>query len=43
MPSRARGAGVLIAVAEIMDLKRRWEEDKEKVEKLKKARAFRPY
>lgn len=31
------------AMAEIMDLKARWEEDKAKVEKLKESRKFRPY
>ncbi|TFY74034.1 hypothetical protein EWM64_g9977 [Hericium alpestre] len=28
---------------ELMDLKKRWEEDKAKVEKLKSSRKFRPY
>ncbi|KAI0337899.1 hypothetical protein BDW22DRAFT_1338862 [Trametopsis cervina] len=28
---------------ELMDLKRKWEEDKEKVEKLKESRKFKPY
>ncbi|KAJ3561808.1 hypothetical protein NP233_g9971 [Leucocoprinus birnbaumii] len=31
------------SVTEILDLKRRWEEDKAKVEKLKAARRFKPY
>lgn len=33
----------LIFVAELMDLKQKWEEDKEKVEKLKESRRFKPY
>ena len=30
-------------VAEIMDLKKNWEADKAKVEKLKESRKFKPY
>jgi ribosomal RNA-processing protein 7 len=29
--------------AELMELKKKWEEDKAKVEKLKASRKFRPY
>ena len=33
----------LMTGVELMDLKKRWEEDKAKVEKLKESRKFRPY
>ena len=36
------GGGLTFSV-ELMDLKKRWEEDKAKVEKLKESRRFRPY
>jgi ribosomal RNA-processing protein 7 len=30
-------------ITELMDLQRKWEEDKAKVEKLKESRKFKPY
>lgn len=30
-------------VSELIDLRKKWQEDVEKVEKLKKARRFKPY
>jgi ribosomal RNA-processing protein 7 len=32
-----------VGIVEIMDLKKNWEADKAKVEKLKESRRFKPY
>ena len=36
-------AAPLMVFAELMDLKKKWEEDKAKVEKLRESRRFKPY
>ena len=40
----SRGFALIgVRVAEIIDLKKKFEEDKEKIEKLKQSRKFKPY
>ena len=41
-PSTLIGVLILRSTA-IMDLKKKWEEDKEKIEKLKESKKFKPY
>ena len=37
------GRMLIVASAEIIDLKKKFEEDKAKIEKLKQSRKFKPY